>query len=182
MRKAQISQVFTYLMAILVVGLIVFVGYKGVAWILNTNCEHGKAAFQKELFQLIDDYSDRGSTRVEMLSAPCDVTKVCFADLSHCENPEQNIPDFEPFIRSSLDEKYRGVVISSVYDCDNIYANIFIVGKTTEPLGYAPKLVLKQDVGNSDYPFKCFEVRSGKIRFLFRGLGRKTQLEEARPG
>lgn len=165
-RKAQISQVFTYLMIIMIVGIIVLVGYKGIAWIMKTNCDQGEASFQKELLELIDEYSDRGSTHMQILSAPCNVIKICLADSRLCDT----VGEFGDIYAYTDETPEMLVIRSSVADCDS---NVFVLGKVTEPIGYAPKLVLKDE----DAPFKCFDVRSGKFRFLFRGLGRKTQVE-----
>ena len=173
-KKSQVSQVFTYLVAILVIGVIVVVGYKGIAELLKLNCEQKSVQFQKNIFGFIDEYSDRGSTYEEVLQAPCDIQEVCFADSRFCSQ--------DPLERPSSIVAYTTdkVIISALEDSLECTANVFIKGKTTEALGFAEKLVLSEvqdSRGVKDYPFKCFKTRSGRFKFLFRGLGRKTQIE-----
>jgi hypothetical protein len=162
MKKAQISQVFTYLVIILVIGVIAIMGFKGIAWILKTQCEHQRVLFEKNLLDFIDEYSDYGSVNEETLSAPCDITKVCFVDSTYYEPiaPRLDITQLgnDPVIKSAADDQTT---------------NIFFKAKFTEPIGLSKKLVLKQ----GDSPFKCFEAKSGKFKFVFTGLGKKTQIE-----
>jgi len=168
-RRAQVSQVFTYLITILVIGVIVVVGYKGIAWIMKTNCEHGRLSFEKSLLEFIDEYSDLG-VHQESLSVPCNVREVCFADSRFCS---EDITERPPPIATYETKGADRVIISTVEDCTASTANIFIKGENTEPIGFAGKLVLNEQ----DFPFKCFPAKSGKFKFLFRGLGRKTQVE-----
>jgi hypothetical protein len=162
MRKAQMSQVFTYLVIILVVGVIAIFGYKGIAGILKTQCDHQRVLFEKNLVDFIDEYSDYGSVNEETLNAPCDITAVCFVDSSYYESISLQ---FDPALADN-----DPVVASAVKDKTT---NIFIKAKFTEPIGLSKKLVLKPEDGS----FKCFEAKSGKFKFVFRGLGRKTQIE-----
>jgi len=159
-RKAQISQVFTYLIIILVVGLILIFGYKAVIWITDTHCEQQRISFEKSLLGFIDEYSDYHSIHEETLKAPCDVTEVCFANSSYCPRISstlsiQGLPD-DTVIRSNVD------------DCT---ANIFIKNDFTKALAFSDKVVLK---GNH---YQCFKARNKDFKFLFTGLGRKTMIE-----
>jgi hypothetical protein len=98
----------------------------------------------------------------ETLDAPCDVTAVCIVDSSYFE---PSSPAFDSALAGN-----DQVVVSAVKDKTT---NIFVKAKFTEPIGLSKKLVLKQ----GDSPFKCFEAKSGKFKFVFRGLGKKTQIE-----
>lgn len=160
-RKAQISQVFTYLVIILVVGLIVVFGYKGVMSILKTSCEHQRISFEKSLLGFIDEYSDKGSVHEELLKAPCGVKQVCFVNASLYEPsaipPHITFLGNDPVINSSVDDKKQ---------------NIFVRTKFTEPIGFSNKVVLIDDSF-----FQCFNATSAGFKLLFIGLGRKTQIE-----
>ena len=169
MRKAQISQVFTYLIIILVVGLIVILGYKGIISIMNVNCEKQRISFEKDLIGYLEGYSDKGSVHEELLDAPCDVDGVCFVDAGYCSSP----PAFIPIAGYGVSDD---VIISSVEDCT---ANIFFMGEFTEVpefLDDSQKFSNKIKVTNSS-GINCFKVSNGKFKFLFKGQGRKTQIE-----
>lgn len=164
-KKAQISQVFTYLVIILVVGVIIIFGYKGISWIINTNCEHQRIVFEKSILGFIDEYSNKGSVHEEVLNAPCGVTQVCFVDAVYYSGAVTKPEIQDNVMASSLETQP--------------YNNIFIKTKFTEPVGFSNKVTLRPE----DRPYKCFNTTSsGKFRFLFRGLGRKTQIESSDGG
>ncbi|MBW2990431.1 hypothetical protein KY348_01865 [Candidatus Woesearchaeota archaeon] len=169
-RKAQISHVFTYLVILLVVGAIILFGYKGIMSIIKAGCQQQRISFEKSLYGFIDEFSNKGSVREEVLKAPCDIEEVCFADSAFCE-------PYGPTYESLPDDE---VIKTNVMDCT---ANIFFKGEFTETPKFSPpysdKISLKkaQAGEQGDYPFKCFKVRGGDFKFLFTGLGRKTQIE-----
>lgn len=160
-KKAQISHVFTYLIIILVVGVIAIFGYKSIMTIFKTSCDQESISFKQSLFGFIDEYSDKGSVHQETLKAPCEVSEICFAHSDFCprEASSLSIETLPPD---------NTVIVSNVDDCT---ANIFLKSDFTQPMGFSDKISLK---GNS---FQCFKARNGKFRFLFTGLGRKTQIE-----
>lgn len=171
--KAQISQVFTYLVIILVIGVIVVFGYKGIISILDVDCEKQRLAFENSLLGFIDEYSDKGSVHEESLKAPCDIEEVCFLDSNYCPRSSSEITSLD-----ITDAEVDSVIKSSADDC---VANIFLKGEFTEVLkssdGFLEKIVLKK----GDFPFECFKARGGEFKFLFKGFGRKTQIESGWP-
>jgi len=161
-RKAQTSQAFTYLVIILVVGVLIVFGYKGIEWIMQSQCQSQRALFEKSIISFFDEYVDKGSVHEETLKAPCDVAEVCFIDSQHYE------PNAPPLALNFLIND--SVMKSAV---DDKAQNVFFKTKFTEPIGFSNKIALKQD----EQPFQCFKSKSGEFKFLFTGLGRKTQVE-----
>ena len=138
--------------------------------IIKAGCERQRITFENSLYGFIEEYSDKENVEEEILKAPCDIVEVCFADADYCDplGPTyESLPDNE-------------VIRSNVMDCT---ANIFLKGKFTETPLFSPplsnKISLKKAQGNEegDYPFKCFKARGGSFKFLFTGLGRRTQVE-----
>ena len=174
MRKAQISHVFTYIIIILVVGLIVIFGYKSWVSIINVNCDKQRVGFEKGFIGFVEEYSDKGSVHEEVIEAPCDVSKVCIASSRFCDSSNPLSQLIEQVTTDS-------VIRASVNDC---VSNIFLMGEFTEIPKYlddadkfSKKIALKDEDASPSIPFECFEARNGKFKFLFRGLGRKTQIE-----
>lgn len=167
MKKAQASQAFTYIAAILVIGVLVIFGYKAIDMMLNKQCDATRTLFEKKLLELIDDYSDYGSVNEEIIKAPCGAKQICFADASYCsENPPlYSIESFAPNADS--------VVVAAIQDCR---ANIFIKRDFTETLLNPTKFLNKVSLEGD--PFQCFEVTSGQVKLVFSGLGRKTKIEQ----
>ncbi|KYK25056.1 hypothetical protein AYK26_02575 [Euryarchaeota archaeon SM23-78] len=158
-RKAQMSHVFTYLVIILVVGVVALMGYKAVLWLIETQCKQQRIGFEQSLLGFIDEYSDYGFSEEETLKAPCDVREACFVDSKYYEEGAA--------VPGGITDK---VIKSHVLDKTD---NIFIITEFTEPMGFSDKIALKQE----DQPYKCFKPRVGEFKFLFKGLGRKTQIE-----
>ena len=165
MKKAQINQAFTFIMIIIVIGLIVIFGYRGINSIIEMNCQKQRMSFENNLIGFIERYTDKGSVHSEVLKAPCKVKSVCFLNATYCPRAGSSIsplPFFDPAIKSEAE------------DCT---ANIFIVEEFTGSFEYSEQTFFKE-VALRGPPFQCFNESSGEFRFLFTGLGRKTLIEE----
>jgi hypothetical protein len=164
-RKSQLNHVFTYLMIILVIGVLVVIAVKAWKSIIDAQCANQEILFQKDLLDRIDEYSDKGTVKQESIRAPCGAKEVCFADSRYyaADNP-YNVLD-------NIPAEYN-IIKSAMYDKTQ---NVFVKTDFMEPIGFAPKLVL-----NDEYPafmpFKCFPVKNQRLKLVFNGTGRKTQL------
>lgn len=164
MKRAQVSQVFTYIVAILIIGLLVVFGFKGIGWILNTQCANQRLVFEKDLLEFIDEYSEYGSVHEENIKVPCNIREVCFVNLSFCAS-EGAVPGL--YLNSG-----DPVIEDATFQCT---ANIFIKGKFTETLSSPAKFSNKINLNTG--PLQCFEVKGGKLDLVFSGLGRTTLIE-----
>jgi hypothetical protein len=169
-RKAQMSQVFTSIIVILVVGVLVVFGYKGYVSIINADCERQRAAFEKSLTTYLDEYTNKESVREETLRVPCDVKEVCFADYGYCDGSSMTST-----IRANTQDP---VVLSSVGDPTGCTANIFLMGEFTETLKFSKKLSERISLPAAA-PYDCFKVTNGRIKVVFEGQGRKTLLSHS---
>ena len=166
-RKAQISHAFTYIMVIILIGLIVVFGYKGVMSILKTQCEHKSITFKQNLLTYLDDYSDKGLVHEETLSVPCGAKEICFVDYGYLDSscsPPANLSEL-----ISDDVLYYSAFTDKTH-------NIFIKTKFIEAIALSDKIALKQDGSCPSFNnlYTCFKVKGDQIKFLFMGLGRKT--------
>jgi len=79
MKKAQVKQVFTYIMVILVVGLILILGTRAISNIINKACEVNEATFKTNIENTIKRYNNFGSLGYESIKTPCpEYQEVCF--------------------------------------------------------------------------------------------------------
>jgi len=167
MRKAQVSQVFTYIIILLVIGVLVVMGYRGIMSIMKTSCQHERVLFERDLLNFIDENTDKGSVHEETLKAPCDVTEICLVNSNYCPSTERQ--------GAPLGTGTDAVIRSAADDCTS---NVFFKGKFTEAVGFSNKIALAPVPPSTLQPtLQCFNVRSGEFKFLFTGLGRKTQIE-----
>jgi hypothetical protein len=171
LRKAQISQVFTYITAMLVIGLLIVFGYKSIDLMLGKQCDAKRVIFEKSLLEFIDEYSDYGSVHEEVMKTPCDAKEICFANATYCPNDPYN-PYYPPISYYYPDAD--SVITAAVEDCK---ANIFIKSEFTETLMNPNKFSTKISLGDVD-TFKCFKVKNSQVKLLFTGFGSRTKIEE----
>lgn len=165
-RKSQLNHVFTYLMIFMVIGVLMLIAVNAWKSIISAQCANQDILFKTDLLEMIDEYSDQGTVKQESLRVPCDAKEICFADSRYyaADNPYNvidNIPDDFNVIKSAMTDKTQ---------------NIFVKTDFIEPIGFAPKLILKDEYP-STMPFKCFPVKSPRLKLVFTGMGRQTQVD-----
>jgi hypothetical protein len=156
LKKSQITgQVFIYIMVILVIGLLFFLGYKYVGELLGQKCKTDKATFIQNIQDAITSYDGYNVLQNKNFPAACDYKEVCFVDTEGIKaGTTTNITD--AIIKASVQQ--------------NIENNIFLVGKTTEPIGYSEKIVVD---GNSI----CISRQNNVFKIQFKGLAGKTSID-----
>ncbi len=156
--KAQMNHVFTFIMIILLIGLLAVIGYKGVSKIMDAGCNQQAITFERNLLRYIDDYSDRGTVHEEILTVPCGVTEVCFVDAKYYVEGAGVGSAF-------IDDD--GVIKSNIESKTN---NIFVKAEFTTPIGFSDKISLPDDIS-------CFKVVGGAVKLVFNGQGRTTLIK-----
>ena len=172
MKKAQVAgQIFIYITAIVVVGLIIVYGYSAIKGFTQKGEQveyiNLKTSMENSFRSIISDY---GSIKRPNLDIPSKYSMICFVDkdrkaaadttsLCRKDGPEDTL--FEPVICSSwkIGE-------------DNLY----LVPDGSESWDVGP-IVFKND--NTDYsgqPFMCFEVNNNKIKMQLKSLGDKIEI------
>ena len=154
MKNGQVQHIFIYILTIVIVGLILLMGYKVIGNTINQGCEVEHATFTSQILGLIEKYDTFGSFHVEDIAAPCDFEKICFVDKTS--------------FGTNIDSGYA-IMDNSVKD--GIEKNIFLIGETTEPVGYVEKLEV------ADPYYVCINSTAGQFKVGFRGTGKTTQIE-----
>ncbi len=161
-RKAQLQHAVIFLLMMLIIGVVALLGYKAINSLLKGSCELDRTAFEQEVPSLFSKYSAYGSLHNEDVELPCSYSEVCFVDASVYRNASSKVnPPADPKIREVLKSAEDNKV------------NIFLVGRFAEPAGYSPKVF----VDNPDN-YLCVKGRGGVARLRFKGLGKKTLVEE----
>ncbi len=152
-KRGQVSQVFTYITIILVIGAIAIVGARSIMSMFNANCEAKTSDFNRQFTSFVDQYSDLGTVKIESFSAPCDVEEICFISSSAM---------VQTYTTDNL------VISESVRE--GTY-NVFLNGTFTTPVGKLEKLKTDGDV------LTCVDVKNGNLKLKFSGQGRETLVE-----
>ena len=155
MNKAQASQTFIYLAAVIVVGAIMLLGYQGISEVLDRGCEVQKQTFTDELVMFLQESTRRGTIKTYNEMPPCDIQEVCFVDQENdsLEDAEDN-GDYPGIIRDDI----SAGVPNTVYMREG---NLF-----TDISQFAGIRLDSKAVA-------CFNAsQTGRITFSTEGLGR----------
>lgn len=80
MRKSQLNQTFIYIMAILVVGTILLIGYRSISSIFDQGCDVERSRFLADLEDSLRRNTNFGFAQSLQVRAPCDYEEICFVD------------------------------------------------------------------------------------------------------
>jgi hypothetical protein len=157
--KAQISQAFIYISAVLIIGAIILLGFKGLGVIFKTNCEGQRLDFERNLIAFLDEYSDYGTVQEKSIQLPCKAKQICFVDyeLLGVQLGSNELIKSDPVILSNSVDKT---------------ANIFIKGEFTEKISLSSKVKV-------DDTILCVNASYGKVRLVFSGNGKSALITPA---
>jgi hypothetical protein len=174
MKKAQVNQVFTFIIMILLIGLVVFVGFKGISSIFSKNCQNQDIEFEKSFEKYLSSYSDKGLLRKESLTAPCETSHVCVLDFS-CTDTELSAAISNSNYDFITSNEKSTVLDEEIVDKAN---NIFVKKEHLVPTGYSDELRINDPLEQAC--FACFEVKNTRLEITFEGQGRTTAISQSR--
>ncbi|MCA9477614.1 MAG: hypothetical protein KC535_00520 [Nanoarchaeota archaeon] len=177
--KAQINQVFVWIIVALVIGAVALVGVRSIGGLLEDKCSIDLIRFQDKLEESIRLNNDFGSVNLETLTAPCDYTKICLVDARAIQ---RGIPPDLSSQDSDLSPFFS--VISSSVD-DQVQENVFLFNqKELIPAGYISQVRLdkgKDDAESLPPYVLCFESKAGRFTLKLEGLGKNTLVSTQEP-
>ncbi len=159
MKKGQlIGQVFIYIMAIVVVGVIALIAYQAIIGIMEKSCNAEKAKFKTDVSVYIEKYTSFGSFNKRTISAPCDYEEICFVD------SKSVIEGIE------LTQCANGIIKDSVRS--KIEQNVFVVSNhKTIGIDYSSLIKTTQERNCT-----CIPVKNSNFYINFEGLGYGTRI------
>ncbi len=155
--KAQVvGQIFIFIMAALIIGVIMLIGYNAISGTLSKSCQIEQLSFKTKIESLIDRSNGYGSVTKQSIIAPCKYETVCFIDATKIGSPISKCPN-QIINRSSADGDMK---------------NIFVATKMrTAPIGYSPLLRLN----NTDNCL-CITQKNKNFYITLVGKGSGTVL------
>jgi hypothetical protein len=160
-KKAQIvGQIFIYMMAVIIIGGIMLIGYSAVKKIIVKGCEAEKVNFKADIEDMIERYNSYGAVNKQAIKAPCEYDVICFVDAARIEIGA-------PPIRCS-----NSLINDSVKN--HVQQNIFVISnRRTIPIGYSNLVSLNStDAGGC----LCIAQRSSNFNIIFNGRGSSTEI------
>ncbi len=169
--KAQINMVFTFMVALLVIGAIVLVATKMLSGTAKDKCTADMVVFSDKFKEALRTNNDYGGINQETFLSPCNYKTICLVDERVFSDATQN-----GIFRTSAtgfpgDFFIRDSVSYYLDDSNAVKTNIFLINTDGMVLdgGYAPQLELYDPTNVT-----CITSRQGKFTFVFRGQGRTT--------
>jgi len=152
-----VGQIFIYILAIIIAGLIILYGYRAIAG-FRTKAEeialiNFKTSVENDIESIAGSY---GSVRMQTYDLPSSAREVCFVNASAFRYPGAfNMPGY-PIINNSVRSGSK--------------QNIFLV-----PMAEIPISVENMEVNDTD-EYLCINSTRGKITIRLEGLGNRTKI------
>lgn len=175
--KAQIQQVFIYVMAILVIGFLVVVGGRMIFDTLDDRCSVEEGSFITTLQREINANQQAGTKHTITINAPCEHTLLCFVKADSVNNGDNSLLVIYPdglTGASDIETQHQAnmQIIETNVD-DNIPYNIYLMemgalGKLL-PVTFDSRITVP-DADNKNAV--CVSRANGVFTFRLEGLGR----------
>ncbi|MFC1723969.1 hypothetical protein ACFL0V_07575 [Nanoarchaeota archaeon] len=174
MKKAQVAgQIFIYIIAIVVVGLIIVYGYSAIKGFSQKGEQveyiNLKTGMENAFKSIVSDY---GSIKRPDIDIPGKYKMVCFVDINRkvaaetfslCSKEGPDDPIYEPVVCSSWQ-----------IGTDNVY----LVPDGSESWNVGPIIFKNDHKPYAGEGFMCFDVKNNKIKMQLKSLGDKVEVSE----
>ena len=163
MKKAQVQQIFVYVLGVVMMGLIVLFAFKGIKSITSTAESADMESFKTDFRNMIDEMSAYGRGRVDNVDIPGDYKFLCLIDKSNAPK-DPNSPNSNPGTGKDL------VDTSVEAGSDN---NVYLVSASEDDLE-----AFEVDAMQVKPSSKCFDVGLGSIKLKTEGKTTSTVVQE----
>lgn len=160
--RAQMSQVFIFFMAVIVIVATVFLGMKLLGVLTGTACDVSSADFQIDLHKILDANSNFGSRGIARLRAPCNAQQLCFVDAGAINKSGfwSNHSSIQNAIRVGVRE------------------NIFVILDAGMVDDYDERIILRDPGSPVNLTDLCILQGNGEFVFRTEGYGRFIKVTE----
>jgi hypothetical protein len=170
--KGQLAgQVFMYILGIIVVGIILLVGLRGLNTVQENQCKVQYTQFVTELSGEIEKNKKWGTNKYVDIRLPCDVEQVCFVSRTVVDT----VPSGDVTADEALISGISPLVSSGIADGVNI--NVFL--RTKDGIEGVERFATPAPLAlPTDDPFRCIG-RDGIARIHFKGQGQLVEVADA---
>lgn len=176
MRKGQFQHVFTFLMLMIIAGIVLLLGYRFLSGILGNACEVEQASFVDQLKKDLKQYSSYGSFHAPAITAPCNAQMICFVDTQNFEDDNGDGIWAERALSPAYAQGTNKIIDEEVSNPSSPPHNIFLIHEdgTTR---YVDFFGDKVSLAIPNKPL-CINATSGKFRLGFGGKGRTVIISD----
>jgi hypothetical protein len=177
-KKAQVAgQIFVYIIAIVVVGLIIAYGYSAIKGFTQRGEQVEyitlKTSIENSISGIVSDY---GSVKRPPIDVPGKYRFVCFVDKSRAADADSTALCTSHAQDPSLADFYQPIACSGWKTGRN---NVFLIPDGSDAFEVGENMTI--DNAGQAYagqPFLCLGVVNNKIKLQLEGLGDKVKLSE----
>jgi hypothetical protein len=163
MRHAQISQMFVFILAVIVIGSTIYIGMRLFSDFKDTGCETLKARFMQDMNDIIEDSSPYGSRAIESVRPSCDARELCFVSSDAIGDAEKSAMITDESIKMSVSSGVK----TNMFIRDNV---------GLQPMGYDERIKI-------DNPyFLCANAGNSGFTFKTEGKGNAIVISDAMSG
>lgn len=153
--KSQVNQIFIYIIAIVIFGLILLYGYKEIRNLTTKSKTVSYIQFKTQLENKIESSKSYGDIKIPTFNIPYGVDEVCIINTE--QDPNSTFQSNYPIIADSWPDKNNNLFLLPIIE-------------QNEPL------MLDDIVLESNY--LCIRPFQGKIKLKMEGLGNKVEISE----
>ncbi len=176
MKKAQMNQVFMYIIAAITFALIAIFGYRAIAGFLESGEKveyvHFKDSLESEVKKI---YTDYGALRQQEFYVPGDHTKICFVNM----NREPSDLEAEELCR---EDQIACSFWETAKDSADVDQNVFLTPSSPVPLNVFSIGLCKDDNGcstrESESGFLCIPIKDGSFTIFLEGKGDRAVISK----
>ncbi len=164
-KKADIQQVFVYAVSVIIIGLILYFGYKAVAGFINTEKQVSFVQLKTDMERKINGISgEYEAFELDSFLVPPNIKSICFVGVDSIGDQGYSVTSF---FNDTGTKNAIPLIEDSVKS--GVKKNIFFIPEG-EPI-YVDKLKLEQGKD-----LLCFLPSQGKICVKLKGLGDSAQI------
>ena len=165
MKKAQLQQVFTFILVAIVIITTLFFGIRMIGVITTSSCEAQIQTFSDRLEELTTSYTTRGTQQTTALRTPCGAQTICYFPAT-----DVNLGDDPPGVSAGVVAQLQSSAELGT-GSNTAPANVFIVEDNT-----IREIGLFERITTDDNQIMCTQQSGGRFQLLFVGDGRQVSV------
>ena len=159
MKRAQISQVFVFIISAIVIVAVLGFGVNSIFKLSHDVSKVQCLKFKEDLKAKLTENKAYGSVDDTTIKVDCDYREICFISAPVSGNSQSDFSEY-PIIKDSADSRVK--------------QNVFFRNSITEDFYYIEDL----RVGNDGEGIICQDVTNGRLNLHFKGKGSYVELIE----
>ncbi len=179
-RSGQFQHVFTFLMLVIIAGVVLILGYVFISHILHSQCQVETVRFRTTLQQQLKDYARYGTVEEAALTAPCDTTAICFLDARlFTQQPDGS---YGAAIPAFAYPSVPAIQVEAQHPSQPAPNSVFLIRQdgAAEPLGFfSDRIATSASPRQSADYVLCIDATGGRFRIGYDGKGRTVLLSDA---